>query len=281
MQQKMQEVDELEKMCTTATEKESRMSAAALEQESRVEGLSKLLNAARTERLDMSHDLEQGKREVTDLKARIAMYEDRVRQTSESQNASNKTTAKRTSTIAFPPEEDVVISNKVHRRNSGTLRGPIDGAGPDDPSPIIPVSYPEDIASVGCMRINISEVTEERWEESVSDDLRELVRNHLKWSASRSKNFAVPKKHSLDVSEMQCLWHSIARSKTDKACLWHDAEGRDDVHHACKSCQDRMTLCSILEKESVLVSLPLHPSARQDKDQTPTPRDRSYWVNDS
>ena len=169
---------------------------------------------------------------------------------SPSNSASYNIRAKRTSTCAFAPEKDL-ISNKVYRGNSETLRGPIDVVGPsgnakgtgfplstvvsvnvpsrsnqtEDTSPTNSVPYPEDIASVSCLRIDVDKVTEKRWEDSVSDDLRELVRDHLKWSATRSKNFAVPKQDSSDVSVIQCHWNTIARSKIDRVCAWHDAQG--------------------------------------------------------
>lgn len=157
------------------------------------------------------------------------------------------------------------------------------GRAPPQPQSVtgaVSVSYPKDPATIGCLRIDVLAVSEGKWAADVSNDLQEMIKDYLKWAASRTKNFAVPKYSWIDLSAVQCHWHEISRNDSYGPCIWHEnGEGAEDWYHACTACETRGELCCMLESKNVLVLLPLLPSSRRDKRPNLGPHDRSYWVN--
>lgn len=185
---------------------------------------------------------------------------------SPSDTTSQSGASKSTSAIAFTPGKN------LSKRPALSFRASVPQA-PNKP-------YPDDASRVGCVRINILEVEQGIWDIDVPQCPEKRVREYLEWSAMRTKNYAIPKADALDLSNLQCHWHQIARHPFEKICEWHvDGQGEIYHHHACLTCESRRSLCSVLESEGVLVLLPLAPSARKDRRPDLSPEDISYWVN--
>ena len=275
---------------------------------------SKDLQHSRSENAILKTSLDQSTQKTDDLRIEMSALRKRLNEVSHT-TASTSTASKRPSVTTFSPDKASAKKVAIHRSTrSHSSRASVDSDCTHSGSPggviltpippILPIpnssrqlhvrvpsrqqpftppsitshatpSYPEDAASVGSIRIDIKAVSEGRWPAEVSDVLQEKIKEYLQWAMERKKSFAVPKHSS---SDRICNWHTIARNPSYPDCVWNvNEEGMEDKYHACADCGTRGELCFVLERENVLVLLPLLPSQREAQDVGP--HDLSYWLN--
>lgn len=102
----------------------------------------------------------------------------------------------------------------------------------------------------------------------------------LDMGREKVKKFHIPNRNDVDQFELPCHWHEFPHHTTDKISEWYfDAPRAPENCHACHCCENYPSLCSVLESRSMIVLLPLHSSARENKRPSLGPNDHSYWIN--